>query len=150
MKIEGLRKCRGRPTIYELPGPLRFKAQQWLSRLIGQAKSRGRPLHGWYLAILCGQAKRLALNPPTAAWGRSMRARKGGYATQRRYRMEGRDPAAKARWFLKFARAKRKKEKEKAMENAKFLQNRENLQNANERYIERVSALLSKGKAPFA
>src|SRR5262249_1906260 len=127
MVIESLRKYRGRPTIYELPGPLRFKAQQWLSRLIGQAKSRGRPLHGWYVAILCGQAKRLALNPPTSAWGRSMLAKKGGYAAQRRYRMEGRDPAAKARWYLKFARARRKREKEEAEERAKLLKYKQNL-----------------------
>lgn len=147
MKIESLRKCRGRPTIYELPGPQRFRAQQWLSRLIGQAKRRGRRLTPWYVAILCGQAKRLSLNPPTSAWGRSMRAKKGGYAAQRRYRMEGRDPTAKARWFLEFARAKRKREKEEAEERAILLQNQHK---ANDRYIESVSALLSRGKAPFA
>ena len=43
-----------------------------------------------------GQARRLALNPPTSAWGRSMRARKGGLAAQARYRSEGRDPLARA------------------------------------------------------
>jgi hypothetical protein len=61
--------------------------------------------------------------------------------------MEGRDPAAKARYFLKLARAKRKREKEEAEERAKSLQN---TLKANERYIDRVSTLLSQGKAPFS
>jgi hypothetical protein len=37
-----------------------------------------------------GQAKRLALDPPTSAWGRSMLAKRGGYATQHEYRAAGR------------------------------------------------------------
>lgn len=53
-------------------------------------------LPGWRLGILIGQARRLALNPPTAAWGRSMLAKRGGYAVQRAYRAEGRHPTAKA------------------------------------------------------
>ncbi len=61
--------------------------------------------------------------------------------------MEGRDPAAKARYFLKLARTKRKREKEEAEKRAKFLQNQ---QKDNERYIEKVIALLSRGKAPFS
>ena len=43
-----------------------------------------------------GQAKRLALNPPTSEWGRCMLAKRGGYAVQRRYQYEGRHPTAKA------------------------------------------------------
>jgi len=50
----------------------------------------------WLYPILVGQARKLALNPPTSAWGRSMRAKKGGYAVQRRYRLEGRHPTARA------------------------------------------------------
>ena len=44
----------------------------------------------WRFAILVGQAKRLALNPPTSDWGRSMLAKRGGYAVQRKYLAEGR------------------------------------------------------------
>jgi hypothetical protein len=44
----------------------------------------------WLYPILVGNARRLAINPPSSAWGRSMRAKKGGKATQRRYLMEGR------------------------------------------------------------
>jgi hypothetical protein len=47
-------------------------------------------------AIYCGQAKRLALNPPTSSWGRSMLAKRGGLAVQRRYRLEGRDATSRA------------------------------------------------------
>ena len=39
---------------------------------------------------------RLALNPPTSSWGRSMLAKRGGLAVQRRYRLEGRDATARA------------------------------------------------------
>jgi integrase len=35
-------------------------------------------------------------NPPTSAWGRSMLAKRGGLAVQRRYRLEGRDATARA------------------------------------------------------
>jgi hypothetical protein len=44
----------------------------------------------WLRAILMGQAKRLALNPPTSEWGRSMLAKRGGYAVQQKYRDAGR------------------------------------------------------------
>jgi len=115
--------------------------------MLAAAKERGRELDGWYIAILCGVAKREALNPHTSEWGFSMKQKRAGYASQRRARMEGRDPAAKARYFLKLARAKRKREKEKTEERANFLQNQ---RKANERYIERASALLSQGKAPFS
>lgn len=43
----------------------------------------------WRRAILVGQAKRLALNPPDSAWGRKMLAKRGGLAAQRRRRREG-------------------------------------------------------------
>jgi hypothetical protein len=52
----------------------------------------GRDLPQGSFAILVGQAKRLALNPPTSDWGRTMLAKRGGYAVQRCYRMEGRNP----------------------------------------------------------
>jgi hypothetical protein len=147
MRIESLRKYRGRPSISELPQPYRWRAEQNLSKMLAAARASGRELDTWYVAILCGVAKREALNPHTSEWGFSMKQKKAGYASQRRARMEGRDPAAKARHFLKFARARRKQEKEKAEEMAKLAQNR---QKANERYIEKVSTLLSSGKAPFS
>jgi hypothetical protein len=147
MRIEGLRKYRGRPSISELPQPYCWYAEQKLSKMLAAARARGRALDTWYVAILSGVAKREALNPHTSEWGFSMKQKRAGYASQRRARMEGRDPAAKARHFLKLSRAKRKREKEEAEEWAKFLQNQ---QKANERYIEKVSALLSRGKAPFA
>jgi hypothetical protein len=50
----------------------------------------------WRFAILCGQARRLALNPPDSAWGHRMLAKRGGLAVQRRYRLEGRHPTARA------------------------------------------------------
>jgi hypothetical protein len=42
----------------------------------------------WRMGILVGQARRLALNPPDSAWGRSMLAARGGPALQRRRREE--------------------------------------------------------------
>ena len=45
---------------------------------------------------MVGQAKRLALNPPNSAWGRSMHAKRGGLAVQRRYWLEGRHPTTHA------------------------------------------------------
>jgi hypothetical protein len=40
----------------------------------------------WRYAILVGQAKRLALNPPDSAWGHKMLAKRGGLAVQMQYR----------------------------------------------------------------
>jgi hypothetical protein len=147
MKIEGLQKYRARTSISELPQPYRWRAEQNLSKMLAAARERGRRIDGWYIAILCGVAKREALNPHTSEWGFSMKQKRAGYASQRRARMEGRDPAARARYFLKLARARRKREKEEAEERKQFQQNQ---QKANERYIEKISALLSRGKAPFS
>jgi hypothetical protein len=81
----------------DLPLELRWKAEGWLSHLC--QKWRGN-LPGWRMAILIGRARWLALNPPDSAWGRRMLARRGGLATQERYRREGRigtrHPAHKA------------------------------------------------------
>jgi len=60
----------------------------------------------------------LALDPPTSAWGRSMLAKRGGKAVQRRYRSEGRTgnhhPAQRAARISAGRRAWRKHEKEEA------------------------------------
>ena len=119
MRIKGLRKYRGRPSIEDLPEPSRSDAWQWFSRILLKRQSLGKPTDElWLRAILMGQAKRLALNPPTSAWGRSMAARKGGYATQQRYRVEGRTgpqhPAHKAAGVSACQRAWRKRERDDA------------------------------------
>jgi hypothetical protein len=49
-------------------------------------------LPSWRKAILAGRARRLALHPPDSAWGRRMRATRGGRAVQRKYRREGAHP----------------------------------------------------------
>jgi hypothetical protein len=95
-RIPGLKKYQGRnPNGYfqDLDGPARQRAYQWLGVF---CKRWGRNLTRWRFPILVGQAKRLALNPPDSAWGRSMNAKKGGYAVQRSYRAEGRHPTEKA------------------------------------------------------
>jgi len=91
MKIKGLSNYRGRnPNGYfqDLPWGLRQRAYAWLSRFLKRHPYCPR----WRFAILVGQAKRLALmsDDELSAWGRSMQAKHGGYAVQRRYRQEGR------------------------------------------------------------
>jgi hypothetical protein len=108
MKIVSLKHYRGRnPKGYfrDLPWEVRNRAYQWLYRLCSKW---GRDLPAWRFAILVGQAKRLALNPPTSAWGRSMRAKRGGLAVQGKYRLEGRHPTAKATQ-ARLAKQRRKK-----------------------------------------
>src|SRR6266851_3506639 len=94
--IPGLKKYQGRnPNGYfqDLDWPVRLRAYRWLGVFL---KRWGRNLTSWRFPILVGQAKRLALNPPTSEWGRSMLAKRGGKAVQRRYRMEGKQPTEKA------------------------------------------------------
>jgi hypothetical protein len=99
MGIEGLKNYQRRRHprgwyFQDLPAPARQSARQWLERFVTRCQRRGRPLKPWLLALYVGQAKRLALHPPTSDWGRWMRARKGGLAVQRKYRLEGRDTTA--------------------------------------------------------
>lgn len=99
MQIEGLRKFRGRnPRGYftDLPWEVRQRAYLWLNKFVTRRKARFGYVPRWLFAIYVGQAKRLALNPPTAAWGRSMLAARGGYAAQARFRMQGRNIQAHA------------------------------------------------------
>jgi hypothetical protein len=119
MRIEGLRRYRNRNPegrFGDLPPLLRCEAEHWLWKL----SRKHRSLPGWLYAILCGQARRLALNPPTSEWGRSMRAKKGGYTVQRRYKFEGRNPTARARHMLKWIRKTRKLRHEQAEERARL------------------------------
>jgi hypothetical protein len=99
MRIPGLKKYQaaGRGKFFEdLTPEQRARAHQWLRRFIERRRAQGLSLEPWLRAIYYGQAKRLALNPPSSGWGRSMRAKKGGYAVQRKYHLEGRKPAAPA------------------------------------------------------
>jgi len=73
-----------------------MRARQWLSYLLWRRRKQGKHTRLWTFALLVGQAKRLTLNPPTSEWGRSMRAKKGGYAVQRKYQIEGKHPTAAA------------------------------------------------------
>jgi hypothetical protein len=95
-RIEGLAKYqRKRQNGYfgDLPPHLRSVAAKWLKHFVLRW---GNNLPQWRFAILVGQAKRLALHPPSSSWGRSMHAKRGGFAVQRRYRAEGRNPTQKA------------------------------------------------------
>ena len=99
MRIEGLNKYQavGRGKFFaDLTSAQHADALQWLRRFIDGRRAQGLPLQPWLRAIYYGQAKRLALSPPSDEWGRSMRAKKGWYAVQRKYRLEGRNPTAQA------------------------------------------------------
>src|SRR6516225_10972123 len=82
---------------------LPFEAQQEaMSRYWRSCQKWGRDLPGWRRAILIGQARRWTKTSQEerSQWGRSMLAKRGGYAVQERYRREGRigdqHPAHKA------------------------------------------------------
>jgi hypothetical protein len=96
MRIVALAKFRrpGRRGYFQgLPRDLQYVAYRWLDKFIARWR---HDLPPWRLAILVGQAKRLALNPPTSGWGRSMLAKRGGLAVQRKYLIDGRHPTKKA------------------------------------------------------
>jgi len=119
MQIEGLNKYRGhnpRGYFENLPWNVRQRAYGWLHYLMEKGRSERGSVPPWLFALYVGQSKRLALNPPSSAWGRSMRAKKGGYAVQRRYRMEGQigpsHPAHKAACVSAMQRRWRKQERE--------------------------------------
>jgi hypothetical protein len=149
MGFETLKRRGTLPPTDELPEPWRSRTRQWSSYLFDKWKRERGPVPDWAKPILEGIAKRLGRtnSEDRKAWSHWMRAKKGGLHSQLQARRQGKDPAAKARHFLNFARAKRKREKEETEERAQFLQKQ---QKANEGYLEKVSALLSQGKAPFA
>jgi hypothetical protein len=74
----------------DLPLEFRWKAERWFAHFC--ERWRGN-LPGWRRAILLGRARWLAQHPPTSQWGRSMLAKRGGYAVQNLYRWEGRTGA---------------------------------------------------------
>lgn len=96
MKIFALDNFRRRnPKGYFADFPLdaRHRAYQWLHRFVTRW---GNDMPNWRFAILVGQAKRLALNPPTSSGGRSMLAKRGGLAVQQKYRSEDKHPTRRA------------------------------------------------------
>lgn len=95
-RIPGLEPYRRRPpngTFEALPHAVRQRAQMWLWKFCQRC---GNDLPPWKRAILVGQAKRLARNPPDSAWGHRMLAKRGGLAAQEKYKREGINPTAKA------------------------------------------------------
>jgi triphosphoribosyl-dephospho-CoA synthetase len=99
MRISQLDQYRHRnPGGYfqDLAWDVRQRAYQWLDRFIRRREASHGSVPAWLFAIYCGQAKRLALNPPDSAWGHRMLAKRGGLAVQRLYRLEGRHPTARA------------------------------------------------------
>jgi len=107
MQITGLKKYQGRrgAGLDDLPWAIRQRTQDWLWHVY--KRWRG-DLPQWRRAILKGQARRLALNPPSSEWGRSMLAKRGGYAVQRMYQLEGRHPTAAATKTRQIIRRARK------------------------------------------
>ena len=71
-RISGLQKYQGGNP---LPWEVKPAAQMRLWRF---CQRWGRNLPAWRFAIFVGQAKRLALNPPTSGWGRIMLAKRPG------------------------------------------------------------------------
>ncbi len=99
MRISNLDRYRNKSRLsyfQDLPWDARRRAYQWLDRFVKRWEAREGIIPPWRFAILVGQARRLALNPPTSSWGRSMLAKRGGLAVQRRYRLEGRNATARA------------------------------------------------------
>jgi hypothetical protein len=93
IQLDNYRNRNPNGYFHDLPVDIRISATQWLSQF---CKKWAGNLPPWRFAILVGQAKRLALNPPTSAWGRSMLAKRGGLALQRKLRLEGKHPTAHA------------------------------------------------------
>lgn len=118
MKIAALKNYHRRPAGYfqDLTPTLRATACRWLDRFCKRRRARGLSVEPWLLAIYCGQARRLTLNPPTSAWGRKMLAKRGGLALQRKLRVEGKHPTERATWCrLRKLESKKRAEAEAKM-----------------------------------
>jgi hypothetical protein len=107
VRIVGLKKYQRKRggRFDDLPWPVRQDAEAWLWHFY--KRWRGN-LPQWRRAILQGQARRLALNPPSSEWGRKMLAKRGGLAVQRMYQLEGRNPTAAATKIRQTIRKARK------------------------------------------
>jgi hypothetical protein len=117
MRIEGFHR---RPNGWhdqlfdDLPPDVHWRAQWWLNKFIQRHQYR-LASERWLYPILIGQARRLALNPPTPAWGRRMLSKLGGLRVQQLYRNQNRTgskhPAHKAARISANLRRLRKEEK---------------------------------------
>ena len=126
MSIPGLSNYQRRHTngpFDNLPADRRGLALLWLEKF---KRRWGKDLPQWRLAILIGQAKRLALHPPSSQWGRSMHGKRGGHAVQRKYWLRGQHPTEKATRIrlLKQEGAKTKKMEDLRAEEAKEAEER--------------------------
>lgn len=107
----------------DLPLPLQKDAQWEFNRLCQRWE---RHLSLWRIALLVGRARWIVLHPEcrTSEWGKRLRrgllakwGRKGGLATQRQYREEGRTgPNHPAIYAGKVSVSRRKWQKQKAHE----------------------------------
>jgi hypothetical protein len=118
MRIPQLARYRGRnPKGYfqDLPWDVRIRAHKWLNHFM---RRWGSDMPRWRFAILVGQAKRLALmsTEQRSKWGRTMLAKRGGHAVQRRYLTEGRGPTAYATMTRVCKQKAGKRAAEQAME----------------------------------
>jgi hypothetical protein len=118
MRIEALDKYRNRnPNGYftDLPWTAQQRAYQLLAKYCERWRGAPRP---WRFPILVGRVAFWAQHTFTSERGRSMAAKKGGYAVQRMYRAEGRTgerhPAHKAAAVSSQVRRARKALKAKA------------------------------------
>lgn len=108
-ELEKFRKRRPAGSYFEdLPWEVQQRARRWLWKFTQRWK---RNLPDWRFAILVARARWLSLNPPTSQWGRTMRAKLGGYAVQRKYTQEGRHPTAAATEARKWQRIAAKRTK---------------------------------------
>jgi hypothetical protein len=102
MAIEELRKQQRRHARGEyfghLPLERRRRAWQWLKRMLVRARARGKRLTPRRLGAMVARATSLSgmSSEQLRAWGRSMRAKQGGYAVQRHYRAHDIHPTRKA------------------------------------------------------
>src|SRR5690242_8662489 len=64
----------------DMPSAARDRAEKLVSKFFERWQG---DLPNWRRAILVGQARRLAMNPPDSGWGRRMLAARGGHALQR-------------------------------------------------------------------
>jgi len=106
-------------------GDLPYEAQLeagWLYRRM--IEKWGRDVPGWRKAILIGQARRWAMlsADERSRWGRSMLAKRGGYAVQRKYQIEGRTgkkhPAHKASAKSAISRKQNKQDQDRRASSA--------------------------------
>src|SRR5258708_1176043 len=121
MRIEGLRKYRGRPSIDDLPAPMRSEASNCYSSFLRSINEQGKFTPQTTRAILVGQAKRMAHTTPEerSRWGRALLAKLGGLRVQQLYRETGRvGDAHPSRIASRVSAARRRSRKEEKLREA--------------------------------